>query len=380
MSLRRAALVVAAVLALAACSDKNLRKPAELQDISNPAVQPSKAWSTSAGDGSGGVYSGLRLDLQPDALFAADADGRVYAINPKNGDRIWRTKTKARVISGPSVAGNAVFVGTLDAEVIALSRADGKILWRARLPSEVLAPPAGDGDTVVVRSVDGHVAGLSAATGETQWLVDRSVPNLTLRGLSAPVIDGNRVFIGFDNGRIAALRTGDGQPVWEQVLSVPTGRTELDRLIDIDAGLMLIGGDIYAVSFGGDLACIDADTGQILWRRSIKSYTGMTLAGDLVVVTDESGVVWALDSHTGAAAWKQDALLYRKLSPPASFAGYVVVGDYEGYLHWLDPKDGRIVGRSRAGGDPIRSPMAATDKLLYVLNEAGKITAVSAQR
>ena len=376
MKFSRAGFVALMLLTLAACGDKNLRKPAELQDISNPAIKLDTIWNASAGDGGDGVYSGLRLDLQPDALFAADADGEVYAFNPKNGDRIWRAKTKSRVISGPTVAGNAVYVGTLDADVIALKRADGSELWRAKLPSEVMAPVAGDGDIIVVRSVDGHVAGLSSVTGERQWLVDRSVPNLTLRGLSAPVVEGNRVFIGFDNGRVAALRLSDGQPIWEQVLSVPSGRTELERLIDIDAALMPVGGELYVVSFGGDLACIDSDSGQILWRRSVKSYTGMAMVGDLVVVTDESGVVWALDSHTGAAAWKQDALLYRRLSPPASFGGYAVVGDFKGYLHWLDPKDGKIVARSRVGSDPIRAAMVAGDDVLYVLGDGGRISAM----
>lgn len=368
--------VAVAALALTGCGSKNLRKPAELKSISNPAIKPDRAWSTSAGSGSNDMYTGLRLQLESDALFAADADGEVFAINPANGDRIWRAKTKSRVISGPGVSGNAVLVGTLDGDVIALKRSDGTELWRTKASSEVLASPEGDGDIVVTRTVDGRLAGLSLVNGERKWASDFSVPNLTVRGLSAPMVQDGRVYVGLDNGHMAALRLDDGQPIWEQAIAVPSGRTELERLTDIDAGLMASGSEIFAVSFSGEFVCVDADTGQVLWRRTVKSYSGMARAGDLVIVTDESGVVWALDARTGAAAWKQEDLKYRKLSPPAFFNGYVVVGDFEGYLHWLNPKDGTIVGRSRAGSDPIRAAMVATDKMLYVMNNGGKIVAI----
>jgi len=379
VSARRVALIVLAALALTACADKKLRKPMELKSISNPAIKPDKAWSTSAGGGSNGMYSGLQLWLESDALFAADADGEVFAINPVNGNRIWRAKTKSRVISGPGVSGNAVLVGTLDGDVIALKRSDGTELWRTKASSEVLAPPTGNGDIVVTRTVDGRLTGLSAINGERKWVSDSAVPNLTVRGLSMPVVVDGHVYTGLDNGHMSALRLDDGQPVWDQAIAVPTGRTELERLTDIDAGMLVSGSQIFAVSFSGEFVCVDSETGQILWRRTVKSYTGMAQANDLVTVTDESGVVWALDARTGAAAWKQEGLMYRKLSPPAFFNGYVVVGDYDGYLHWLNPKDGTIVGRSRAGGDPIRAQMIATDKMLYVMNNAGKITAINAK-
>ncbi|MGH8457697.1 MAG: outer membrane protein assembly factor BamB, partial [Stenotrophobium sp.] len=366
-------------LALAGCGDKNLRKPAVLQDIIHPAIRADKVWSSSAGGGSDSYYSSLQMSVQEDAVFAADVDGNVYAFNTKNGDRIWRAKTKARVIAGPSVSGNMVLVGTLDAQVIALKRSDGSQLWRATLSSEVLAPPAGDGDVLVARTVDGHVYGLSPATGERLWNFDRFEPNLTLRGLSEPLVLGAHAYVGLDSGHLVSIQLTDGKPAWEQVIAVPSGRTELDRITDIDAGLLAGSNNIFAASFGGELACVDEDSGQVLWRRSIKSYTGMAQAGNLVFVTDESGVVWALDAATGAAAWKQEGLLYRKLSPPVVFDGYVVVADFEGYLHWLDPKDGHMIARTRAGSDPIRAYMSVQAGMLYVMNTAGKIMAITAK-
>lgn len=375
--LLRPVLLGCAALLLAACGGKsNVREPTELHKIESPAFKPSNNWSASTG-GSGKVFATLKVDVQPDALFAADVDGKVYAFDPQTGKQIWRAKTEARVSAGPAVVGDLVLVGTLDAEVIALKRADGTPRWRAKVSSEVMAPPAGDGHVVVVRTVDGFVQGLSTETGERLWIIDRSVPNLTLRGLSEPLVVGGHVYIGMDNGRLLALSLETGAVQWEQAVAVPTGRTELDRLTDIDASMLPGDRSIYAVSFGGELVSLDADSGEVQWRRSIKSYNNLAQVGSLIVVTDDAGTVWAMDAATGAAVWKQEGLAYRKLSPAGSLDGYVVVGDYEGYLHWLDPKDGKIVARSRAGGDPIRSSPVAGDKLLYVMNIDGKISAVS---
>jgi outer membrane protein assembly factor BamB len=371
------AIALLATVALAACSgDKKVREPAELKDISNSSLRLGNAWTASAGKGSDQYYGNLDLALASDALFAADVRGSVFAFDPQSGKRIWRSETKARVIAGPTVSGAAVLAGTMDGEVIALKRADGTPLWRVPLSSEVLAPPVGDGNIVVARSGDGKTYGLSAVSGERQWTFDHTVPNLTLRGLSAPVLAGGRVFVGLDNGRVAAARLSDGQVAWEQVVAAATGRNELERLIDVDAALLADGPEVFAVSYGGEVVCLDGETGQVLWRRSVKSYSGLVRVGEFVIVTDEAGVVWALDARTGAAAWKNEDLMYRRLSSPGSFKDHVVVGDFEGYLHWLDPKDGRIVARNRVGSDPIRSAPVAGDNLLYVLNTAGRITAV----
>ncbi len=374
--MRVALAVVLSALVLAGCSSKGkTREPAKLVSIKQEQVRPDDVWSRGIGSGSQGYYSGFRLTLDSDALFAASIDGRVYALNPKNGDVIWRTKTKARVISGPTVTGDLVLVGTLDGEVIALKRADGKQLWRAQSPSEALAPPVGFGNVVVSKSSDGREYGLDAATGARKWSFDRYEPNLTLRGVSAPLIIGNRVYTGLDNGKLAVLNLNDGTPLWEQTISIATGRSVLEQLTDIDADLLAGNDGLYVVTYGGDLALLDFNTGDSRWRRGVKSYTGMALGGDKLFVSDDDGTVWAIDSATGAAAWKQQELKYRRLSPPVFYKGYVVVGDFKGYLHWLSPADGKIVGRTRLGSDPITTPPITDGGLLYVMNTAGKLRA-----
>jgi outer membrane protein assembly factor BamB len=378
--LRANGIVVLALVALiAACTGSKARKPAELKDIVNSNVKLDTRWSHSPGRGDLGMFTGFKLDLEKDALYGADAKGRVFALNPTTGAKVWEVETKSRVISGPTVGTSQVLVGTLDGDVIALKRADGKQLWKAQVSSEVLAAPATDGERVIAKCVDGKVFALSAEDGSRLWTFDRSVPSLTLRGLSPPLITGLRVIVGMDNGHVVALKMSDGQLLWDQAVAVPSGRTELERLTDIDAALIEGDDVIYALSFGGELAALDPATGQVAWRRGIKSYTGATLLDNLLFVTDNDGVIWALDAKTGAAAWKQDQLLYRRLSAPAAIDGYIAVGDLEGYVHWLDPHDGKIVARTRVGSDPIASPPVAGDDVLYVANADGKIAAIAAK-
>ena len=373
---RISAVVLLAAVAAACSSKVKVREPAKLTEIDSPKVKVSEAWSHRIGAGAKGRPSGLRPLLENDALFVAEAGGRVQALDPVTGRERWRADLKSRVSAGPSVVDDMVLVGTLDAEVIALKRADGSQLWRTKVSSEVLAPPAGAGDVVVARSVDGRVFGLSSADGSRIWSFDRTVPTLTLRGLSAPLVDGSRVLIGLDNGRLAAMNLRDGTPVWEQAVSVPSGRTELERLVDIDAQLIDSLDGVLVASYGGDVAMLDPIDGESRWRRAIKSGSGMTTGGSKVFVSDVDGVVWALDATTGAAIWKSDVLQYRRLSAPAYFQGYVVVADYQGFLHFFDPADGKIVGRTRAGREPILAPMVATNELLYVMNVDGRLEAL----
>ena len=370
--------VLIAALVLVACSGKDsVREPAELQDIVSPAVQADRQWSHSVGHGD--LFSRLQVASAPDALFVADQQGRVRALDAVTGKPVWETRTETRAIAGPAVAGEDVLIGTLDADVIALARADGRERWRAKVSSEVMAAPVSTRDLVIVRTVDGRLHALSLEDGTRRWTFDRIVPNLTLRGLSPPLLHGGRLFVGMDNGRMVALNPETGEVLWEQVIAAPTGRSELERLADIDAALVADGAELYVASVGGEVACVDGETGQVLWRRSISSYSGMALAADKVVVTDTDGRVWALDARTGAAAWKQEALLYRRLSAPVMLDNLLMTGDFDGYLHWLSPSTGEIVGRLRVGDSPLQGVPATLDGRVVVLNRDGRLASVSVQ-
>jgi outer membrane protein assembly factor BamB len=375
----RIAGAVALAAALGACSSGPVREPADLTSIEQARVRPDVVWDKSPGNGDGGLESGLRLWVEDGLLLTADSAGEVHALDPKDGRKLWSADTEARLVSGPTAYDNVVLVGTLDAEVIALNRRDGSLAWRAKVSSEVLAPPVGDSGIVVARCGDGKIFGLSAETGARRWSFDRAVPPLTLRGLSQPLVVDGVAVVGLDNGRAVALRVETGEVLWEEVVSAPEGRTELERIVDVDAQLLATGGGLFAVSFGGEMAAIGLQEGRVAWRRPVKSYTGAAVFGTRLLVSDDSGVIWALDGETGAAAWTQEAFKYRKLSIPVAVGDYAVVADFEGYLHWLSPDDGRIVGRVHATGDAVVAPPVAHGDRLYVLDRSGEVAAVEAK-
>jgi outer membrane protein assembly factor BamB len=393
----RVLVLALAAATLAACGDDApVREPVELAPIESPAVAARVLWDKSPGIGNDELHTRLRLAVEPDLLVTADVAGEVTALDPKNGRQLWRTTLEtdtrsqrffglftatdtARIVAGPSILGPLVLVGTLDAEVIALKREDGTPAWRVKVSSEVMAPPMGEAGMIVVRCVDGRVFGLSAETGARKWTFDRSVPPLTLRGLSAPLIENGVAYLGLDSGRLVALRVDSGEVLWEEVVATPTGRTELERIVDVDAEPLSAAGGIFAVSFGGELAAIGIADGRVAWRRPVKSHTGIALAGKVLTITDEDGLIWALDAETGASTWKQEALKYRKLSAPLMVGEYVAVADFEGYVHFLSPQDGRIVGRLQPVTDPVQSALVAGDGVLYVLDEDGDIAAIEAR-
>jgi outer membrane protein assembly factor BamB len=378
--MRRALALAALAALLAACGgDGPVREPVELRSIEKAEVDPDVRWRKSPGSGDGEQESRLQLAIDGELVLTADAEGDVYALDAETGKVRWSVETGARLIAGPSVVGDLVLFGTLDAETIALKRGDGSPAWKARLSSEVLAPPVGEGGVVIVRCVDGKIFGLSAETGIRRWSFDRAVPPLTLRGLSTPLLHRGTAIVGLDNGRVAALNIDTGDVLWEEVVSAPEGRSELERIVDVDAELLPTAAGLFALSFGGDLAAISVEEGRVAWRRPVKSYTGAALYSDKLFVSDEAGVLWGLDGDTGAAAWKQEALQYRGLSAPVVVGDHVVVGDFEGYLHWLSPADGRIIGRVRAVSGPVATaPLLYRDRL-YVLDREGGIAVVEAK-
>ena len=70
-----------------------------------------------------------------------------------------------------------------------------------------------------------------------------------------------------------------------------------------------------------------------------------------VYITDAESQVWALNRFNGATLWRQDDLLRRSLTAPVLQGPYLVVADYDGYVHWLKREDGSIVARKRINQD-----------------------------
>jgi len=338
------------VLALSACSSsptiEALDPPRELTEY-EAEWEIKGLWARQLGQGVDRQFLRLPPLLDGERLFLTNRRGSLAAYDVADGSRIWRVELERAVKAGPGDGGPLLLLGG-DAEVFAVEKEDGSVRWRATVSSEVLAPPLAAGKVIVVRTVDGMLHGLSRQDGRQLWRYQQQVPLLSLRGISPPVVaDGGLVVAGFANGRLAAVDLDDGRPAWESAVATPSGRTELERLVDVDAELVVARGVVFAVSFRGRLAALTLDSGRLLWSREFSSYTGLRFDGKHLYLTDEKGDVWAISPTNGATLWKQDALHGRQIGMPALQGDALVVGDFEGYLHWLHREDGRLLGRAR---------------------------------
>jgi outer membrane protein assembly factor BamB len=389
-------ILVALGVALSGCNwlkslgkKDNVEPPTPLTEFT-PTAAVQKLWTEGVGDGSGDSGARLAPTIVDGHLYAASVDGVVEAIDAASGRTIWQKKlgtrkgwlwkrgdNSLRWSGGPAVAGDLLVVGSLDGEVYALSAQDGSERWHATVSSEVISRPAIGAQIVVVRTVDGRLTGLDVADGSRKWVFDQSVPPLSLRGNSSPVIIGDAVYDGFDNGKIVAVRLADGAPLWVQTLSTGEGRTEVERLADVDGEVVDVGGNVVAVGYRGQMAAIAASNGRPMWQRDISSYGGAAAGDSALVLADAEGDVWAFDRDTGASLWKQDQLKYRWLGSPAVQGKYVVVGDSEGYVHWLSLDEGKFVARERLGKKPIESAPVVVGDTVYVEDVRGHIGAFS---
>lgn len=372
--LKAAAVATLTTLIVACSNDKAVDPPAELVDI-KPTLKINKLWSESLD----GKADRLRLALQPTVdngvVYAASHKGVVEALTADKGKQVWRVKTRLPLSAGPAAAEGLVVVGASDGQLVALDAATGAEKWRHRMSGEVLAKPLIAQGLVVVRTVDGRLQALNAADASVRWTAEETVPKLTLRGTAPPVLAGSAIVTGFDNGKLSAVDLTTGDALWNVTIDTPSGRTELDRLADVDAPAMASGRDVFVVGFQGRLAMLELESGQIWWAKDASSYRGFGVDDDVLYLSQANGMITALRRRDGAQQWEQNALHQRGLTAPAVNGDQLVVGDYEGYVHWLNKVDGTVAARAKTDGERITNAPVVADGRVFVQTDGGKLIA-----
>jgi len=371
----RRLIVVACLLALGACTkDKDPDRPAKLANL-QATLRVDHAWSDDVGGAKTPLRLGLALAVDGDRVYAAGRKGDVAAFALASGHQIWRTKTKAPLGGATVVRDGLVVVGSSDGDVIALEAASGKVRWRVLVNGEILSSPAIGPRAVVVRTADGKLRGLGLSDGKELWQQEQAVPRLSLRGVAQPTIAGDMAICGFDNGKVVAVNSIDGTVAWETPVAPPHGRTELERLVDIDSAVRVANEDVFVVGFQGKVAMLALDTGQVWWSHDASSYRSLGIDDDNVYMSSADGEITALTRRTGAQVWEQKALLHRGLSAPAVSDDAVVVADYQGYVHWLAKSTGALAARVSTGKVRISNPPVIAGNLVIVINDRGRINA-----
>ena len=371
---------------------KKAKEPAELVDFEPEAVVD-PLWRVKVGRGLGRKYLRLTPVVVADRVFAADGYGHVVAVErfrgkpvwsarigqpDKRGFRFWDRRDPSFVTGGVGAGEGRVLLGTTRGEIVALDVGDGTVHWRAQVSSEVLAPPVAWQDVVVAQTADDRLIALEAADGTQRWAYDSQVPLLTLRGTATPVVEDGFVFAGFGDGHVTAVDAASGAPLWNHRVMLPQGRTELDRLVDVDGTPLFAAGLLFAASYQGKLKALRPNDGTVVWELPASTHLNLAQGYGHIYLVDNDAVL-AIGQRDAAVVWRNDALKNRGLTSPTAFGNYVLVGDAEGYLHVLAQSDGRFVARAKLGKG-LRTPLAEVDGVVYAISDDGRLTALEIKR
>lgn len=379
----RSLIAACLVLSLGACStisgwfdsdDDEAKQPAELVEFQE-SVKIKKLWSRGVGDGQGKGFYKIQPQIHGDVIYAAAADGEIVAVNRLSGKLLWDAETDVSLSGGVGFYGDALFVGSSDGYLLKVDAGSGEVLWSTRLNGELLSAPQSNGDMVLAHTLDGKLQGVDFETGELAWTYDSNVPVLTLRGSSTPVVNGDVAYVGFANGRVLAFDIATGGIIWEARVAISQGRSEIERIVDIDGSMELLGQELYVASYHGRVMAIDVTNGRKLWQQDVSSFSGVSQGFGNVYVADDDGTLIAYLRSGQGERWRQPALAYRRLSRPVTVGSYVAVGDFEGYVHIMSQVDGEFVGRVKADGDGVRADMVSIDDILYVYGNSGDLVA-----
>jgi outer membrane protein assembly factor BamB len=359
-------------LMLAGCASKPAGKePAELRSFKESASFDVR-WKRNVGDI---ASAGLQPAVTRDGVYAANADGELFRLDPVSGKKVWKLDTGFKISAAVGAGEGLVIVGGLKSELAAFDE-DGSLRWFTKVTSEVLSAPQIVDGMVVVRTSDGRISALSVQDGKRQWLYERATPTLIVRNHAGVMIRRGVVYAGFAAGKLAAINLSNGALVWESAVSQPRGNTELERISDITSLPVADAESVCAVAFQGRLACFDSKQGAMLWSRDVSSDKGLALTLKNLYATDADGTVVAMDKTNGSTLWKNDQLFMRGVSAPYILDKFVVVGDSDGYLHALSREDGSLAARIKTDGSPILFAPVQLGKGLLLQTRDGGIYSV----
>lgn len=356
-------------------SGSDVAQPQALVEFA-PEKQLLRQWSFDIGTGFGDLYHQSRPAVTETGVYIADASGQLSSIDLMTGKLNWRTDLDASVSASAGAGFGVVAVALKSGELVAVSADAGQELWRVALPSEVLAQPQINADKIVVQTISGQVIALSRQSGDQLWVYDAQEPALTLRGTGTPLLLRDGVLAGFANGKVVALSLDAGTPVWEVRVSESNGRSDLERLIDLDGRFLVAGDLVFTGGYQGRLVAINPASASTVWTRDFSTYRSLAAGFGNIYAADATGAVEAFDAASAASVWRNDMFSYRQLGSPVVLGNDVVVGDAYGYLHVLSQTDGHMVARYKVDSSAIFAEPVVVDETLLVLSNAGKLEAL----
>lgn len=366
-----------ALALLAGCSSNDtFEQPAPVPNIS-ASVELESVWTMGVGDGHADNFLYLAPLNAGDTLYVASAEGEIWAVDPENGEVAWYQDLEEEVSAGVGGDQGNLYLVTRDAQLKALSRQDGTELWEQDLPNEVLASPQSNGRLVVAQTIDGKVLAFNANGGDKAWQYDSDVPVLSMRAAASPLVGADLVLASLANGKLMAISAENGQPVWQYEVGQPQGRTELERLVDVAGEPLILESAAMVVGYQGKLALVDLQSGEEIWSRRESSLQSPMIGNGNIFVAGANGDITAYRGNDRREVWKQDRLSWRQPTQPIVFDDYLMVGDYEGYIHMLSLEDGSLQGQLEFDDEGLRVPFQRLQNgNLLVYGNSGKMSVV----
>ena len=380
-------------IGLGACSstdeEDEATKVAELTEITE-AFKADVLWESNVGGGVSDYFSRIKPKVAYGKLYSASREGDVIAFELEKGDEVWSTdlsdikgergffdnRHSALLNGGPITGINKVFIGSENGDVFALNAETGILDWQGKVKGEVIAAPAIDAGILVVNSASGVIKAFNASNGQDEWVIEQEVPALTLRGVSAPAISSGGVVVGSADGTLSVYILENGQQGWTAEVGEAVGSTQLERVIDVDSSPLIFGDKIYSISVKGHLTAIDLRSGRMLWERQYSSYHDLAISGNTIFLTDIKGHVYAVDRQNGFEKWSQLSLTNRGVTGAAVVGNYIVVGDFEGYLHFIDQTTGDIVARHEVDSSGLNISPTVHEDIIYAQSRNGDLQAI----
>ena len=335
------------------------------------AITP--AWSFALGE----ITGPMTASVHGDAVALASSSGRVILLDANKGQPLWQLQLDAPVQAGVGGDGKRFAVVNARNEVVAMEA--GKVLWKHAMPASTLTAPLVAGGRVFVMTADRAVTALDGATGRELWRYEhRGSDALVLRqaGLLMPV--GNMLLAGL-GGRMVAIDPDQGRAQWDLAVGSLRGTNEVERLVDLVNHPARDGKQVCARAFQSAVACVDTAAARTLWSKSAQGYQGLDMDETQVFAVEGDDKVQALARTDGQQTWANESLRFRGLTAPLKLGRSVVVGDAQGYVHFLSRKDGHVLQRLSTDGSAIAMAPVLVDQTLVVVTRQGQVRAFNAQ-
>ncbi len=368
---------------LSACSifspygTSNIPDPAPLPTY-KAKITPQEIWHHEAGVASRGDYLLLTPTISNNVIYTIDINGHFYATSATNGSSLWDKTFENAGKSGVAADANQLAIVDSKGVLRVFSTANGKDLWHATASTQALAAPTFTPNLLLVKTIDGTVTAFDRQNGQQVWQYEHLVPSLMLHASSKVLVQGDRAFVGFSDGKVVALNLKNGEEIWSIQAAEAHGVAEIQRLIDIDADLVLANGKLFVATYQGALVAINPNTGKIVWQQPNSIYANLAADEVNVYAMQADGTITAYDELQGHQRWQQKTYAWRFLSGAIIFNQQLIFGDMEGYVHFLNPTNGEPMGcfLLMKNISIINAPLPCGNNVVCVMDTNGRMAAI----